>query len=165
MTRQKAIVTRLVVAAAALLPACAPAGLTFYDVQRSRTEQCAIRSNGEFCVEPEQFAPPVFEAWAVDLGDDADLLYVDEQVWVLAPLSDGDDPQVTPRKAQRSRVVSAGDALCTTTETQTVEFVADALGLAGTYEMSTRLDGPAACGTTPVGERIVEDLTGQAGTP
>jgi hypothetical protein len=155
----------LVVVLVALTSGCGSPGLLFYDVLRTRTEQCSIRSNGEFCVEPDQFAAPVLEAWAVDLREDGDVLFVAEEAWVLAPLADGVDPWATPRTASRRKVVTAGAALCTTTETTTIEFVADGTTLVGSLRTATRLDGPAACGATPVGERVVEDLNGQVGTP
>jgi hypothetical protein len=165
MNRPKRLFTVFVVVAIATVAGCAPRGLTFYDVERTRREQCAIRSNGEFCVEPEQFDPPLIEAWAIDLGDDADVLYVDQEAWVLDPLRDGEDPRTTSRTATRRQVIATGDALCTTTELRSVEFVADGRGLTGTYRASSRLEGPPACGATPVGERFVEDLAGLGGTP
>jgi len=145
--------------------ACGPQGIVFYDVLRERTEQCSIRSNGEFCVEPEQFAAPVVEAWALDQRADAHLLFVGEQTWVLAPLPDDADPWTAPRIARREQVAPAGAALCTTIEVQSVEVVANGQTLTGTFAGSARLEGPAACGATPVGERFLESLTGSVGTP
>jgi hypothetical protein len=165
MNPRALLVAAVCVTVVAEVAGCAPTGLTFYDVLRTRTEQCSIRSNGEFCVEPEQFAPPVLEAWAVHLGEDADVLYVDEEAWVLERPAEGADPSTATRTATRQQVIAAGDNLCTTTETRVVEFVADGVSLSGTYRASTRLDGPTSCGTTPVGERVVESLAGQAGTP
>jgi hypothetical protein len=144
---------------------CRPEGLIFYDVQRSRLEQCTIRSNGEFCVEPDQFAAPVLEAWGVELRDDGGLLHLQTETWVLDRLPDGADPNVTPRTATREQVVTSGDAGCVTTSTRSVEFFADGVRLQGTLRATTRIDGPAACGATPVGERAVDILDGLAGTP
>jgi hypothetical protein len=144
---------------------CGPRGLVFYDVTRTRVEECAIRSNGEFCAEPDQFEPPLIENWGVDARDDGGFLYLAGEAWVLAPLPANADPRVTPRTATRERTVASGDALCSTLTTGVVEFLADDLALTGTYRATTRLDGPPACGATPVGERVVEDLVGSAGTP
>ncbi len=155
----------LAACACASVAACGPQGIAFYDVLRERTEQCSIRSNGEFCVEPEQFAPPLVEAWAIDQRDDAHVLYVGEETWVLAPLPDDADPWTAPRTARREQVVTAGAALCTTTEVESVEFVADGQTLTGSFSGTTRLEGPTACGATPVGERFLEALTGNVGTP
>jgi hypothetical protein len=147
------------------LGACAPAGQVFYDVLRTRAEECAIRSTGEFCVDAEQFAPPYLQNWAVDLGDDVDIVIIDGEVWRLAPLADGDDPWTTPRTAQFEQVVTTGAALCTTTTTSSLEFVANGAVLTGTFRSRSRLVGPEGCGETPIGERVVDTLDGQAGTP
>jgi hypothetical protein len=147
------------------LTACGPAGLIFYDVERTRTEQCTIRSNGEFCVEPEQFGPPVFEAWAVEFADDVDRLHIGTETWPLDPLVDGADPATTPRTATRQQIVSTGDGGCVTTTNRSVEFFANDQVLQGTFRATTRIDGPPACGATPVGDRFVDTLSGQVGTP
>jgi hypothetical protein len=144
---------------------CRPAGLLFYDVTRTRTEQCSIRSDGRFCVEPEQFAAPVTESWGVEFGRSVSLLYVDEQVRVLEPIDADDDPYTAVHKTTQSRIVSAGAAQCTTTTAETITFIADGAEFTGTLRASTKLEGPSACGATPVGEDFIEDLAGVEGTP
>lgn len=136
----------------------------FYDVERARSEECAIRANGEFCVEPEQFDPPVTEVWTVDLNDDISTLYVDEEVWVLDPLPDGPTDDA-PRTASRRSIVTDGDTGCTTTRLRDISFVSDEAGLTGTMRESQVLQGPASCGDTPAGQRSVDTLTGFAGGP
>lgn len=165
MTRGVPASALAIIVTVAPIAACRPGGLFFYDVERARTEQCAIRSNGEFCVEPEQFAPPVIEAWGVELRERGGLLYVDEETWVLDPVADGADPWTSTRTASRVQIVAAGESQCSTTTARALEFVADGAVLTGTFRGSTRLEGPPACGATPVGERVVEALSGAVGTP
>jgi hypothetical protein len=145
---------------------CGPADFFgFYEVTRSRAEECIIRQNGEFCVEPEQFDPPVSEAWTVDLRGAGGFLYIEEEVWVLDPLGEDDDPFETPRKGVRARSTTSGAAGCTRVVNEEVRFAIDREILGGTLSRTTRLEGPVACGETPSGERTVDDVTGFAGAP
>jgi hypothetical protein len=166
MSRERACGLSVAVAVVvACVSGCRPEGLVFYDVTRTRSEQCSIRSDGRFCVEPEQFAAPVTESWGVEFGRVASVLYVDEQVRVLEPIDAEQDPYTTVRKTTQSRIVSSGAAQCTTTTAETITFIADGAELTGTLRASTTLEGPSACGATPVGEDFVEDLAGIEGTP
>lgn len=140
-----------------------PADIVFYEVTSTRDEQCAIRSNGEFCLEEEeQFDPPVFTVWGIEDGEESDRLYVDEEVWVLDPLAEGEDPLLTTRTANRSRIITEGDGPCRATTIELLSFKADQVTFEGTFERTAVIDGPAACGETPVGERTVDDLEGTA---
>lgn len=153
--------------AAAALPACNPyaTDFAFYEVTRVRSEECAIRANGEFCAEPEQFDPPVVEVWTVSQASDTPTLYVDEEVWVLAPLSDDEDPATASRTASRRSVVTDGNSGCTTTRLRDLDFVTGDSGLSGTMRESSVLEGPPSCGDTPAGQRTVDTLSGTAGGP
>ena len=137
----------------------------FYEVVAARSEECAIRANGEFCVAPEQFDPPITQVWTVDINDDTSTLYVDEEVWVLAPLPDGSDPQTTARTASRRSIVTDGGSGCTTSKHSDISFTFDDVSLSGTMRASSVLEGPASCGDTPAGQRTVDTLTGSIGGP
>jgi len=157
----------VVVIAAATLSACNPyaTDFVFYEVTRVRAEECAIRANGEFCVEPDQFDAPVVEVWTVALESATPTLYVDEEVWVLAPLGDDEDPATATRTASRRSVVTDGNSGCTTTRLRDLDFVTDELGLSGGMRESSVLEGPSSCGDTPAGQRTVDTLSGIAGGP
>ncbi len=139
----------------------------FYEVVRARSEECTIRSNGEFCVEPDQFDPPVTDVWSVALeggADHARVLIVDDEVWILDP-RDGSEREGTAERGSKRSVVTDGSSGCTTTRTRAVEFVVDGLILTGTASESSVLTGPPSCGDTPAGQRTVDTLNGTIGGP
>lgn len=146
------------------LAACGGPSITFYEVLRVRQEECTIRQNGEFCVEPEQFDPPVTEVWSVELHDDRSVLSFDEEVWLLAPLAEGEDP-ATATYAGEKRLVTTDGTGCTTTALRVVRFTADGAIMNGTLSSRSVLEGPAACGATPTGDRSVDAVSGTAGSP
>ncbi len=160
---------RVLLAVAALsMAGCGVAGsdgIIFYESVRARSEECTIRSNGEFCVEPDQFDPPVTEVWGVHVRSDATLLYLDEVVWVMDAQADGADPFADPHTTTRSSTQSDGSSGCTTTRVETITFVADGTALTGTVTARTVLEGPATCGDTPVGERTIDDVNGSGSGP
>ncbi len=139
---------------------CARDSLTFYKTTRTRTAECAIRDNGEFCAEPEQFSAPVIDVWAVEITDKIARLFVDEEVWVLDPVAEGEDPFAVERSASKASSTATGSGPCTTTTTRAVAFFADGANLAGTLKTQTVLEGPESCGNTPVGERTTDELVG-----
>ncbi len=163
---------KLVVVASAVLlgvgaVGCAPPRTSFYEVTTSRTEECAIRVNGEFCVEEDQFDPPVTTVWTIEFPSEKgrpSRLYVDEEVWVLDAIGEDDDPYDVAHSSSRSLIVTSGNGPCTSTKTEELRFKADRLDLNGTLSTSTVLAGPAACGDTPVGERTENDLAGASVT-
>ena len=152
---------------------CAGDGIDFFEVVRSRVDECAIRSNGEFCVEPEQFDPPTVEVWSVETRADVALLYVDEEVWVLDPLADDADPATVERTATKTSVVIDGLSGCRTDAVRAVTFLSvvnrSAFGTTGSLDgnVSVRsvLTGPESCGSTPVGERTVDVVSGTVSGP
>ena len=152
----------VVVVVVAGLCGCARDSMLFYETTRTRSAECAIRSNGEFCAEPEQFAAPVSEVWSVEVKDEVTRLFADEEVWVLDPLAEGEDPFVVRRTSSKASSVSSGAGPCTTTTTRDVSFTADGVDLVGELKTETRLEGPEACGSTPVGERTTDDIVGFA---
>ena len=154
-----------VVVVGAVVFGCAPPVLVFYETTRTRSAECLIRSNGEFCAEPEEFAAPVIEVWTLEVTDRVSRVFVDEEVWVIDPLPEGEPPFAAFRTAARSISVASGVEPCTTTTTQNLGFTADDKSLSGELKTETRLEGPAACGNTPVGERTTDELAGVAGAP
>lgn len=160
------VVGAFVVVVVGALAGCSAPTTVFYEVTTSRTEECAIRVNGEFCVEPEQFDPPVATVWTVEFPHEAERparLYVDEEVWVLDPIDEGKDPYASSHTASRSSIVTSGNG-CTSTKSEALQFTADRTNFTGTLSTSTVLTGPAACGDTPVGQRTENDLAGASVT-
>jgi hypothetical protein len=155
----------LAVSVAGLLSSCSSDGLAFYEVVRSRVTECLIRANGEFCVEPDQFDPPSVEVWTVETRADRTFLYANEQVWILDPLPADADPATTPRSTTNASVSINGQTGCRTDAVRTVSFVADRNGFQGTLTSRTVTTGPAACGSTPTGERSVDDVVGEVSGP
>jgi hypothetical protein len=164
MTRRPSVGSLLLGGAVALSFACADGSLVFYEVLRARTAECLIRANGEFCVEEDQFDPPSVEVWSVEARDGRSILYANEEVWVLDPLPD-DAPASTPQSTTKASVVIDGQSGCRTDAMTTVEFVADTNTLQGTLTSRTVTTGPESCGSTPVGERSVDDVVGQVSGP
>ncbi|MDP2340676.1 MAG: hypothetical protein Q8O67_06950 [Deltaproteobacteria bacterium] len=154
-----------VVVVALGLGSCARDSVIFYETTRTRTVECDIRSTGEFCAEPEQFDAPVIDVWAVEVTKQIARLYVDEEVWVLDPLAEGEDPFAVERTASKASSIASGAGPCTTTTTRFVQFRADGANLDGQLQTQTILEGPEACGSTPVGERTTDNLSGVAGGP
>ena len=157
---------RILLVAVASSAACTNAdGITFYESVRARSEECAIRSNGEVCVEPDQFDPPVTEVWGVHLRSDATLLYLDEEVWVMDAQPEGSSPTTDAHTTTRSSTQTDGSSGCTTNRVETITFVADGGVLVGTVTATTVLEGPEACGDTPVGERTIDVVNGTGSGP
>ncbi|MCC7071619.1 MAG: hypothetical protein IT383_09865 [Deltaproteobacteria bacterium] len=144
------------------LGACRCDSFRFYDVVRDRVEECDILPQGELCDEPEGFAPPVTEVWAVEHAGDEIRVYVDEEVWIAEPQNPEDNPSfVTANKVE----VSAREpGPCTTTRTRSFEILATPDPYTGTLtgEIAERsiLIGPEACGETPTGLRTRARLDG-----
>ncbi len=146
---------------------CGGDSVVFYEVTRTRSEECTIRSNGEFCVEPDQFDPPRVEVWTIEVQEHVSRVFVDEEVWILDPLPDDADDETTrlaTRTSSRSRVVTDGAGPCTATTTEDLSFTADRADFNGELAIRSVIEGPEACGTTPVGERTLDDLKGRAFT-
>lgn len=148
-----------------LLSSCGGGGLDFYEVVRSRVTECLIRANGEFCVEPDQFDPPSLEVWTVEARDGRTILYANEEVWLLDALPADADPATTPRSTTKASVSIDGQTGCRTDAVRTVSFVADRNGFQGTLTSRSVTTGPAACGSTPIGERSVDDVVGGVSGP
>jgi hypothetical protein len=139
-------------------------GIVFYEVVREREEECLIRQNGEFCVEPEQFDPPSVEVWSVEERESATLLYVDEEVWIMDALpEDADD--TTPRRAEKTSIVTDGSTGCVSERKRSVSFVADGETFDGELAVRAVLTGPVACGNTPAGERSIDSVEGGVSGP
>lgn len=152
-------------AAALLSSSCGNDGLAFYEVVRSRVTECLIRANGEFCVEPDQFDPPSVEVWTIETRADRTILYANEEVWILDALTEDADPATTPRSTEKVSVVINGETGCRTDAVRVVEFVADRTVFDGTLTSRSITTGPAACGSTPVGDRSVDSVVGSPSGP
>jgi hypothetical protein len=151
--------------AVSLLSSCINDGLVFYEVVRSRVTECLIRANGEFCVEPDQFDPPSVEVWTIETRAERTILYANEEVWILDVLPEDADPATTPRTTSKASVVVDGETGCRTDAVRTVEFIADRDAFDGTLTSRTVTTGPAACGSTPVGDRSVDSVVGNVSGP
>jgi len=154
-----------VIVAGLLSSSCSSDDLAFYEVVRSRVTECLIRANGEFCVEPDQFDPPSVEVWTVETRADRTILYANEEVWILDALPEDADPVTTPRATEKVSVVINGETGCRTDAVRAVEFVADRDAFDGTLTSRTVTTGPAACGSTPVGDRSVDSVVGSVSGP
>ncbi len=139
-------------------------GIVFYEVVRARQEECLIRENGEFCVEPDQFDPPSVEVWSVEERDTVTLLYIDEEVWVVDALADDAD-DASPRRAEKRSEFTDGGTGCVTDRSRVITYVADGNTFDGELVSRSVLNGPVACGNTPVGERSIDDVNGGVSGP
>lgn len=126
-------------------------GMSLYDVTRSPVEDCDITPSGEFCSEG---GPDIQERFAVEIRDDGyTIVYFGDEAWV-AEGTEGTREVLKEEKATRL------PGPCTSTLRRSLSF--DVLGpsLNGSYEESTRIEGPEACGDTPRGTRKSYTLTG-----
>lgn len=130
----------------------------FYDVTRQRVEECDILPQGELCDEPEGFAPPVAEVWAVERADDEIRVYVDQEVWVANP----QDPEADADfiTADKLEVDTREPGPCTSTTTRSFEILATFDTLTGEIAERTRIDGAEECGETPTGLRTRSRVDG-----
>lgn len=135
-----------------LLAVCASGceGVELYDVTRTSILDCDIRPNGEFCGD---LAPPHEQVFAVERRDTHTLLYFDEETWI----AEGIDGERSVVKVDQS---TRDPGPCTNTLRRELKFSENGEELSGTLEISTRTEGPEACGETPRGDRRVFSLTG-----
>ena len=130
-------------------------GMTLYDVTRAPVEDCDITPSGEFCSEG---GAPLQEKLVVELrDDDYTVVYFGDEAWVAAGV---DGPRQVVKEEKATRLPGP----CTSTLRRELSFeIADDLagaGLTGSYQESTRVEGPDACGETPRGTRVRYTLTG-----
>lgn len=144
--------------------ACAFDGLRFYEVTRTPTDECDIRPQGEFCVTVEELSPPTFEIWSVERHGDEVRVFVDDEVWVAQPPGEGDEAELVV--ADKLEVVTAEPGPCTTETVRSLSVLATADDITGTLGDKVRLEGPEACGETPLGKRTQSRIDGVvAGAP
>ena len=135
----------------------------FYDVTRTPTQACEIRPNGEFC-DANQLPPPQSESWSVEYVGDERRVYVDEEVWVAAPVAKDADPN--QYIADKIEVATRDPGPCTTTTTRSFKVLATDVDLTGELREKSELVGGADCGDTPRGARATARLDGKnAGAP
>lgn len=125
-------------------------GVELYDVTRTSVLECDIRPNGEFCGDP---LPPAEQLFAVERRDTFTLVHFDEETWV----AEGIEGERSVLKVDRT---TRDPGPCTTTLRRQLEFSENGSDFTGTLEISTRVEGPDACGETPRGTRSVYSLTG-----
>lgn len=144
-----ALILPLVFAALALVGAgCG--GMTFYDVTRAPVEVCDITPNGAFC---DEEGAPVIEVFAVELRESQTVIYFGDEAWI----AEGTRGAREVLKEERATRLPGP---CTSTRRRHLVFDEDGQTLTGTLEESTVIEGPAACGETPRGERVIYALDG-----
>ncbi len=142
---------------------CYGDGIQFYQVLRERSEECLIRENGEFCVEPDQFDPPSSEVWSVETREGVNLLVANEEVWVLDPIAEDDDPRQVSLTATKDSLIINGNSGCRTDAIKSVTFTADGQEFVGELRARSVLTGGAGCGTN--GQRTVDRVIGFVAGP
>lgn len=140
----------LLLVAAALAFGSACEGIELYDVERRSVLECDIRPNGRFCVDP---LPTSSQLFALERRESFTLVHFDEETWV----ADGIEGERSVLKIDRT---TRDPGPCTSTLRRVLEFDADGESFSGTLEISTRVEGPSACGDTPRGELSVFSLAG-----
>jgi hypothetical protein len=126
-------------------------GMLLYRVQRTPEADCIINPNGEFCGE---VGPASTETWAVERRSDATVVYFGEEAWVATGV-DGARQVLKEERATRD------PGPCTSTLRRLLEFDEDGVELRATLEISSRIEGPPACGETPRGDRLLFNITGE----
>lgn len=127
-------------------------GIELYDVRRTPTLDCEIRPSAEFCGD---LGAAVDQVFAVERKADTTVLYFDEETWTA-------DGIAGVRAVLKETRVTRDPGPCTSTQRAELTFDEDGASLSGTLEVSTRIEGPDACGETPRGERRQYSLTGLA---
>jgi hypothetical protein len=133
------------------LALCACADIQLYKVVRAPVADCEIRPSGEFCGD---LGPAVEQVIAVERKDATTVLYFDEETWIANDI-DGE------RRVLKETRVTRDPGPCTSTLRKQLSFDENGQALQGSLEISTRLEGPDACGETPRGERELFSLDGE----
>lgn len=126
-------------------------GIELFDVIRTPVADCEIRPAGEFCGD---VGDSVNQVIAVERKDEVTVLYFDEETWVAEGVTG-------PRDVLKETRVTRDPGPCTSTQRAELEFDEDGANFTGSLQLSTRIEGPDACGETPRGERRLFSLTGQ----
>lgn len=128
-------------------------GMSLYGVIRSQVDDCDITPTGEFCSEE----PPdvqIEEVFAVELRDDGHtVVYFGDEAWVAKGVEG-------PREVVKEEKATRLPGPCTSTLRRELSFDIQGTSLTGTFQESTRVEGPPACGETPRGTRARYTLTG-----
>jgi hypothetical protein len=125
-------------------------GVLLYEVDRTSVLECDIRPNGRFCGDP---LPPSTQLFAVERNGSFTLVHFDQETWV----AEGVEGERSVLKEERT---TREPGPCTSTLQRRLEFDEDGKVFTGTLEITTRVEGPSACGDTPRGEHRVFSLTG-----
>jgi hypothetical protein len=133
----------------------------FFDVNRSATDVCDIRPEGEFC-EPDLLPPDENEGWVVERQGEVVRVYAHEAIWVANEDPDDD----TKLKAKKVEVLTSDPGPCTTQRERTLSLTVTFEALKGKLNDATRIEGGEDCGPTPRGQRISYQLDGEnVGSP
>jgi hypothetical protein len=131
---------------------CACGGIELYNVTREPVADCEIRPQGEFCGD---LGAPVQQVIAVERKDEVTVLHFDEETWVAQGI-DGE------RQVLKETLITRDPGPCTSTLRKVLVFSENSTRLQGSLEISTRIEGAAACGETPRGDRKRFSLLGDA---
>lgn len=134
------------------LSACG-SSLELYSVNRTLTESCEIRPDGEVC-DDVGAAPVSVETIAIENDGAVTTIYFGDQTWVS--LEEGDERVVV--KEER---ITREPGPCTQISTRTLRFTIDGNALSGSLETAARVEGNELCGETPRGSRQRFRLSGE----
>jgi hypothetical protein len=139
--------------------------LWYYRVERSSTEECSIRPDGEFCKSEDQYEVPVTQGWAVHLQGREAIIHIDEIAWRMDPIAEDVDPLVADRSGSRLVQETREPGPCTSTTDLLLRLSISEEAISGELRSRQVLVGAESCGATPVGERIVKSISGVAELP
>jgi hypothetical protein len=139
--------------------------VTNFRVLQTPIEDCSLRPNGEFCKEPEQFRAPKTTSLTVDIGPALGRVFLEESIYLLDAAAEGVDPLTAERTGSRRFVETREPGPCTSSIEETIRFTVTGEAFSGELRSRNVLNGPQACGATPIGERTTITLSGTATLP
>jgi hypothetical protein len=139
--------------------------LWYYRVDRTSIEECSIRPDGEFCKPEDQYEVDANEGWAIHLYGREAVVYLDEIAWRMDPIAADADPLTAARSGSRLVQETRQPGPCTTTTEALLRLSITEERIAGELRTRQVLEGAESCGATPLGERIVKDITGLKDLP
>ena len=134
---------------------CACQSMSIYQTERQLVQECDITPAGEFCSEG---GPSAAEIISVESGEDYERVFLQNEVWILPALEDGDEFYQGVKEQSTTRAPGP----CTSILRKELSVGYDGFFLNGELQIHTRVEGPPACGETPRGTRRKYILSGQA---